>query len=249
MPNELLKIHDLTLTLDGSRILDSLSLDLWEGYVHAIVGPNGAGKSTLAYTIMGLSGYRQALGKILLDEEPIGELPVHERARRGITLGWQEPARFEGLSIRQYVQAGSEALDDEQYRQLLGEVGLNPNRYADRAADRTLSGGERKKVELAALLANKPRLVMLDEPDSGIDVESLARIRDAIGVLKQAGATVLLITHSLEVLSWAEHAFLMCCGKVLDKGSVEKIRGYFENRCIPCPHKNVPELDGSLANG
>jgi Fe-S cluster assembly ATP-binding protein len=238
----ILELKDLTLPAEDRNILDGLRLDLWEGYVHAIVGPNGAGKSTLAYTIMGLADYRRATGEILLDGESIARLGVDERARRGITLGWQEPARFEGLTVKTYIEVSARAggNGNGSIEELLGKVGLSPDRYLNRAVDKTLSGGERKKVELASILARHPRLVILDEPDSGIDVESLARIRDAIDVLKAAGTTVLLITHSQEVLSWAEHAFLMCCGQILDKGGIDKIGEYFKTRCIPCDHKNLP---------
>lgn len=236
----LLDIKDLRYAPGGTTILDGLSLQLWAGYTHAICGPNGAGKSTLAYTIMGLSSYREVTGEIVFDGETITDAPIDERARRGITLGWQEPARFEGLAIEQFILAGARGKDVEDIMQ---KAGLSPLRYAGRAVDKTLSGGERKKVELASLLAMQPRLVILDEPDSGIDVDSLKRIRVAIDILKAAGSTVLLITHSDEVLSWAEHAFLMCCGHIVDKGRVDSIQPYFENRCIPCDHKNRPNLD------
>jgi Fe-S cluster assembly ATP-binding protein len=238
----LLGIRDLRYAPGGTMILDGLSLDLWQGYTHAICGPNGAGKSTLAYTIMGLGAYRDVAGEIEFDGESIVDAPIDERARRGITLGWQEPARFEGLSVEQFILAGARRRDVD-LDDIMDKAGLSPLRYRGRAVDKTLSGGERKKVELASLLAMQPRLVILDEPDSGIDVDSLKRIRDAIDILKAAGSTVLLITHSDEVLSWAEHAFLMCCGKIVDKGVVDRIQPYFENRCIPCSHKNRPNLD------
>lgn len=244
----LLDVRDLSLSIDGTRILDNLSFELWEGYVHAIVGPNGAGKSTLAYAIMGLEGYRDVEGEMLFDGEPLRDLAVDQRARKGITLGWQEPARFEGLPVSTFVRTAARDKTDQAVAETLQRVGLAPARYMGRAVDKTLSGGERKKVELASILAMRPRLVLLDEPDSGIDVESLRRIREAIVLLKQAGSTVLLITHSMEVLSWAEHAFLMCCGRILDKGAVEKISAYFANRCIPCDHKNRPEWEKFLAD-
>ena len=242
----LLEIKSLTLAMNGSPILDGMDLDLWEGYVHAIVGPNGAGKSTLAFTIMGIAGYDDWTGDVIFDGHSLRDRPVDDRARLGITLGWQEPARFEGLSLKQFVRVAARDKDDESVAGLLRQVGLSPQRYMDRAVDKTLSGGERKKVELASILAMKPRLVMLDEPDSGIDVESLRRIKDAIDLLKAAGSTVLLITHSMEVLSWSEHAFLMCCGRIVDKGDADRIAGYFRNHCIPCDHKNRPGLDKEL---
>ncbi|MBS3734640.1 MAG: ABC transporter ATP-binding protein [Phycisphaerae bacterium] len=238
----LLDVDNLSLSLDGSAILNGLSFDLWEGYVHAIVGPNGAGKSTLAFALMGLDGYRHIDGDIRLDGESIRGLSVDERARRGMTLGWQEPARFEGLPLRRFIACGADGADDETITEAMQQVGLDPARYLGRAVDTTLSGGERKKVELASILAMRPRLVLLDEPDSGIDVDSLHRIHDAIGLLRDAGTTVVLITHSMEVLGWAQHAFLICCGNIVDKGPSDEIVRYFRNKCIPCDHKNAPTL-------
>ncbi len=238
----LLEIKNVTLFLNGKKILDGLSLDVWEGHVHAVVGPNGAGKSTLASTIMGLSGYRDVQGEIIYDGESILDLDLDERGRSGITLAWQEPARFEGLTVKTYLQASSHGQDNEVLEKVLEQVGLKPADYLNRAVDKTLSGGERKKIELASILAMKPRLAILDEPDSGIDVESLERIFEAVKVLKAEGTTVLLITHSMAVLEQAEHAFLICCGKLVEKGSVDKISRYFGEKCIPCEHKNEPDM-------
>jgi Fe-S cluster assembly ATP-binding protein len=241
----ILEVQNLNLTLGGKGILNNLSIDFWEGHVHAIVGPNGAGKSTLAFTIMGLSGYRDFTGKILFHGEDISSLDIDERARRGIGLGWQEPARFEGLSIRDFLSASARVKSEDSIASALEKVALDPDQYLSRAVDKTLSGGERKRVELASLLAMQPEVVLLDEPDSGIDIEALNRIFQAIELLKSSGSTVILITHSLAVLKRAEHAFLMCHGDIIDKGSVDRINGYFENKCIPCEHKNMP-IEGEL---
>jgi Fe-S cluster assembly ATP-binding protein len=237
----ILEAHNLELEKDGKKILDGLTLDFWEGHIHALIGPNGAGKSTLAHTIMGLHGYTDGNGDIRFEGESINDLSVDERARRGITLAWQEPARFEGLKVEKFIRAGARDGGPGLVDEVLDRVGLEPARYRDRALDKTLSGGERKRLELASILAMQPKFVLMDEPDSGIDVEALERIFDAIRMLKQEGATVLLITHSMTVLRQAEHAFLICCGRLIDKGSVDKIGSYFENKCIPCDHPNRPE--------
>jgi len=236
-----LEIKNLSLTLNGKRILDNVNIDFWGGHVHAIVGPNGAGKSTLASAIMGLEGYRDIEGEILLDGKSIKNLGIDERARRGITLAWQEPARYEGLTVKNFLRAPAKDKSDGSIRSVLSMVDLDPDEYLKRAVDKTLSGGERKKIELASILATRPKVVMLDEPDSGIDVASLERIFDAIKLLKSQDSTVILITHSLAVLKQAEHAFLMCAGKIMEKGRAEKLSRYFKDKCIPCDHKNVPE--------
>lgn len=236
----ILEVHDLHLQFNGKAILNNLSIDFWDGHIHAVVGPNGAGKSSLAAAIMGLAGYRGVKGSILFDGEQINELSVDQRAKRGITLAWQEPARFEGLTVAAFIKAAAKDKSDENIKEVLREVGIEPADYMKRAVDKTLSGGERKKIELASILAMQPKVAILDEPDSGIDIESITRIFDTVKVLKEGGTTVIMITHSLAVLEQAEHAFLMCDGKIVDKGTVQKIRRYFEDKCLTCDHKNLP---------
>jgi Fe-S cluster assembly ATP-binding protein len=239
----ILELRNVSLELGGKPVLNDLSVDFWEGHVHALIGPNGAGKSTLAGTIMGLPDYTHHSGDILLDGESLVGVPVDERARRGITLAWQEPARFEGLRMDRFIAAGARDKSRDNVRNMLSRVGLDPERYLMRKVDKTLSGGERKRVELASILAMEPRLVLMDEPDSGIDVEALSRIFEALADFKAMGTTVIMITHSMAVLEHAEHAFLLCNGHIMDKGSVDKISGYFSHNCIPCGHENVPTLD------
>ncbi|MBN2309685.1 MAG: ABC transporter ATP-binding protein [Candidatus Hydrogenedentes bacterium] len=237
----ILELENVTLELGGKRVLDNLSMDFWENHIHALCGPNGAGKSTLASTVMGLAGYTDFEGDIRFEGESLKGLPVAERARRGITLAWQEPARFEGLRVDRFVGAGARDRSRARLASALDSVGLDPDAYLDRAVDRTLSGGERKRIELASILAMEPKVVLMDEPDSGIDVEALEQIFRALQELKDRGATVVMITHSPVVLKHAEHAFLMCCGRLIEKGSAEKIDRYFEDKCITCPHVNEPE--------
>jgi len=239
----ILKIENLSLTLNGKKILNGLSIDFTEGNVHAIVGPNGAGKSTLASIIMGLDGYRDFEGDILLKGHSVKTDRVDARGKKGITLAWQEPARYEGLTVRDFLKAASTDKSEKAFVNALSLVGLSPEQYLSRAVDKTLSGGERKKIELASILVMNPAVVLLDEPDSGIDVESLTKIFNAIQILKKKGTTVILITHSLTVLNKAEYAYLMCCGEIIDSGPIKKIRPYFENRCMICPHKNEPGDD------
>jgi Fe-S cluster assembly ATP-binding protein len=237
----ILSMRDVTLRRDGREILQNLSIDFWDGHVHALIGPNGAGKSTMAHCIMGLQGYTDFDGDILFRGESLKGLPVHERARRGITMAWQEPARFEGLSVDTFIRAGAVNKGLSEARLMLEEVGLPAGQYLSRAVDNTLSGGERKRIELAAILAMRPSFMLMDEPDSGVDVDALEHIFEALKMLRRRGATVVMITHSLTVLQHADHAFLMCSGRIVDKGSVSKIAGYFERKCVPCDHQNPSE--------
>ncbi len=241
MTMSILELKNLSLAFNGKKIVDNLSLDFWKGHIHAVVGPNGAGKSSLAYTIMGLSGYRERTrGEIIFQGEKINELDIYQRARRGITLAWQEPARFEGLSVEKFLRASAREKSDQALRRALQDVSIDPDLYLQRSVDKTLSGGERKKIELASLLLMRPKLVMLDEPDSGIDVASLENIFEALQRFRKSGATVILITHSPTVLKHAEHAFLICCGRLIDKGETDRINRYFAEECIPCDHQNLP---------
>ena len=235
-----LELRKVTLELGGRKILNKVSLDFREGRIHALVGPNGAGKSTLASTIVGLAGYRDFDGDVLFGGVSLKGLTVDERARLGITLAWQEPARFEGLRVRRFIAAGARDTGRDRVASALEQVGLEPGAYLNRAVDKTLSGGERKRIELASILAMEPKVVLMDEPDSGIDVEALERIFSAAKTLQANGATVIQITHSRAVLKQSEHAFLMCNGQIIDKGHVDRIAQYFENRCLPCDHINAP---------
>jgi Fe-S cluster assembly ATP-binding protein len=244
----ILEIRNLSLEMGGSRILRNISLDLWEGHTHAIVGTNGAGKTTLVHTIMGLAGYENITGDILFQGESIINRELDERARLGITLAWQEPARFEGLKVKDYILASAKEKSMATVKEVLETVGLSPKDHMYRAVDRTLSGGERKKLELASILAMKPKLAFLDEPDSGIDLESIQKIFQVVKILREEGTTVVFITHSLPVLDQADHAFLLCHGQLVDKGVTGKIRSYFENECIPCEVHDPETKEGELVN-
>jgi Fe-S cluster assembly ATP-binding protein len=239
----ILEVRNVGLTIGGKEILKDISMDFQKERIYAIVGPNGAGKSTIAFTVMGLEGYTDITGDILFEGESIAGSPVDERARKGITLSWQEPARYEGLTVEKFIRASATEKNAETIREALENVGLNPAEYLKRAVDKTLSGGERKKIEIASILVMEPTVVLLDEPDSGIDIESIEKIFGIIKVLKENGTTVILITHSMAVLEQAEYAFLMCNGGILDMGDAGRICRYFERKCISCDHKNVPDLE------
>jgi Fe-S cluster assembly ATP-binding protein len=249
---QIVEIKNLSLTIDGHPILKDVSFEIWKGHIHALVGTNGAGKSTLASAIMGLEGYRDISGDIFFYGERINDLSIDERARKGISFGWQEPARYEGVSIYDFVAAGiplkKQDMKEHIVRDALVQMGLQPDEYLYRSVDQTLSGGERKKVELASIIAMDPPFIMLDEPDSGIDVGTLEKMSEVIKRLKKKGTTILLITHSLAVLRQADHAFLMCDGRIIEKAAASKIIYYFENNCIPCNHKNIPTREGSNDN-
>jgi Fe-S cluster assembly ATP-binding protein len=228
----LLDVRNITVEIAGNRILDGLDLSIGAQEIHAVLGANGSGKSTLAYLIMGCEGYVPTRGKIFFAGQDLTALKVHERARLGITLGWQEPARFEGLSVSQYLSVGHSTRDPSPY---LEEVGLAPDRYLDRWVDKTLSGGERHRIELASVLSLHPKLAVLDEPDAGIDMLSLQQIIRVIRRLKEQGGSVLLITHREDVASVADRASLICGGRIVTTGDPEMVSEHFRARtCVRC---------------
>jgi len=238
----MLQLVDIELVLGGRKILHDVDLELDEGEVHSILGMNGTGKSTLASVIMGLSGYAPTAGRVLFYEEDITALSVSERAQRGITLAWQEPARFEGLTVAEYLETGRQVARNSPLtpQECLRKVGLHPQRYLNRAADTTLSGGERRRIELAAVLAMSPKLAILDEPDSGIDPPSIDNIVDVIRTLSRRGTAVLLITHHGEVAAVADRASALCGGTILKTGDPLTITRFFRNHCQECLHINEP---------
>lgn len=236
----LLELKNVSLEKDGKFLLKNINMEIWAGYIHAIVGPNGAGKSTLAHTIMGLTDYRKITGDIIFEGKSIKDFSIDERARLGLTLVFQEPARFEGVKVSDFILAGAKEKTEKALENALNKVGLDPQRYKDRAVDKTLSGGERKRIELASVYAMNPRIVMMDEPDSGVDVDSLKYIFDIIKEIKNRGATVILVTHSPIVLKQADHAFLICGGQIVDKGQMDRMFDYFSGKCKPCDHIGKP---------
>ncbi len=231
--NPLLTVENVHVQRPGAEVLRGVNLTVYPAEVHVLLGLNGSGKSSLAYTLMGCAGYRPTQGRILFDGEDITDLPVSERARRGITLAWQEPARFEGLRTGDYIALGMKEPTLARVEEALRAVALAPAAYLGRPVDPTLSGGERKRIELAAVYAMRPRLAILDEPDSGIDVLGVEEITGLIRQMAAGGTAVLLITHRDEMADAADRASLMCGGVVVKTGSPDEVRAYFARRCRP----------------
>ncbi|MFX1574405.1 MAG: ATP-binding cassette domain-containing protein [Promethearchaeota archaeon] len=215
----ILEIKDLTIpTLDQKCvIINKISFGVREGTIHAVIGPNGSGKSTLAYTIMGLENYKPSEGKIYFDGIDITDLSITERAKLGITLAWQEPARIDGLSVYKYIALGIKDKTNlnEKITESLKIVNLEPERYLNRVIDELLSGGERKRVELAATIAMRPRLIILDEPDSGLDFIVIEDFMNIFEKIKKLNMTILLITHREDIGMVADYGTLLWRGDSL----------------------------------
>ncbi|OGW39456.1 MAG: ABC transporter ATP-binding protein [Nitrospirae bacterium GWD2_57_9] len=216
----------------SAPILAGLSLALEAGEVHALLGTNGTGKSTLACLIMGCEGYRPCSGEIRFEGALITDLSIHQRARLGITMAWQEPVRFEGIAVRDYLSLGRAPLDPAPFLEM---VGLTPALYLGRMVDKNLSGGERKRIELAAILALDPRLAVLDEPDSGIDMLSIQDVINVINAFRKNGTAVLLVTHREEIAVIADRASQICNGKIICSGYPRNVAAHYKERnCLIC---------------
>jgi Fe-S cluster assembly ATP-binding protein len=231
--NDLLRVEDVWIDRPGAEVLRGVNLAVGRAEVHALLGLNGSGKTSLALTLMGAEGYQPRQGRIVFDGQDITGLSVSERARLGITLAWQEPARFEGLPTADYLALGMERPSRERIEEALSAVALAPLAYLGRPVNHTLSGGERKRIELAAVYAMQPRLAILDEPDSGVDVLCLGDIMALLRRMANEGTAVLLITHRDEMAEVADVASLICGGAVVNTGPPAEVQKYFAQRCRP----------------
>ena len=229
----LLQVDDVWVERPGAEVLRGVNLAVRRGEVHTLLGLNGSGKTSLALTLMGASGYTPERGRILFDGQDITDLSVTERARLGLTLAWQEPARFEGLATADYLALGMQEPSRERIEDALAAVALSPAAYMGRAVDAALSGGERKRIELAAVYAMRPRLAILDEPDSGIDVLGIGEITALLKRMSEGNTAVLLITHRDALAEVADTASLMCGGAIVSSGTPAEVREYFAQRCRP----------------
>jgi len=222
----LLEIHQLHVVVGEKEILKGVDLRIDEGEVHILFGPNGSGKSTLLKTIMGLPKYKVTLGDISFRSKSIKELPPDERARLGIALAFQNPpalpVKLRDIAVRVARKFRSDI-------KLLDELSLNG--LMPRPLHKGFSGGETKRAELALSLLQKPRLLMLDEPDSGVDVDSLKLVARAVNSLIDSGVSVLLVTHTghiTRLLSKVSLAHVIVDGVIVYDGDVEEILSSLE---------------------
>ena len=225
----MLTLKNFSVIREEKRIVKNVNLNVDEGEIHIILGANGSGKSTLAQGIMGIF---KTEGEIILENRNISSLPIHERARLGITLAFQEPARFQGLTVRDYLLLSSKSKKIGEVEEVMKRIGL-PRTILFQEMNESLSGGERKRIELASVLLMKPKIAILDEPDSGIDMLSFKKISRVIGEMNDDGTTVILITHNEDMIEIGNRASLMCRGRIVKTGKKEEIRDLFKS--TPCP--------------
>jgi Fe-S cluster assembly ATP-binding protein len=210
----LLQVKDLVAKLRDEEkvILKGVNLEIGAGEVHAIMGPNGSGKSTLANVIMGNPKYEVISGDILFEGESILDLRTDERAQKGIMMTFQNPYEIEGVKLDQLLLIAYRKLHgedktffqlDKEMKALLNEVGL-PSEFLERFVNLGFSGGERKKGEILQARFLKPKLLILDEIDSGLDVDALRIVAEQINKLKEEGTSLLIITHYARILNYLD---------------------------------------------
>ena len=205
-------------------ILNDVSLTISDNRFVVITGPNGGGKTTLAKAIMGL--VTPTGGQILWNGEDITALNITQRARKGISYGFQQPPRFKGLKVRDLLElaSGREGLSHEEECQYLTRVGLCANDYIDREVDASLSGGEVKRIEIATILARKAGLMIFDEPEAGIDLWSFARLTETFQQLHDAkDATLVVISHQERIINLADEIVMVSGGQITQYGPKEEI--------------------------
>ncbi len=218
----MIEVKNLSLIKENKKILDNVSFKT-DKKIFAVIGANGAGKTSLSYCLMGVE---KCKGSVIINGKEINNLKIYERARLGLTLAWQIPASFEGLSVKEYLDASCRCVglqyDEREKRinEVLELTGLNKE-YLNRKLSK-LSGGERKRVELASVSLTEPKVVILDEPDSGIDMISFDKILNFIKYLSRK-AQIILVTHSEKVSQMADEAMLLVKGKVIKKGPTKEI--------------------------
>ena len=205
-------------------ILNDVSLTIADHKFVVVTGPNGGGKTTLAKAIMGL--VKPTSGSILWNGEDITGLSITDRARKGISYGFQHPPRFKGLRVRDLLElaSGRQDLSHEEECQYLTRVGLCANDYIDREVDASLSGGEVKRIEIATILARNSQLMIFDEPEAGIDLWSFARLTETFEQIHEAGtATMIIISHQERIISLADEVIVVGDGELRHRGTPEEI--------------------------
>ena len=209
---------------ETKRIIDDLSLTIGDDRFTVITGPNGGGKSTLAKLIMGIE--KPTSGQIIFNGEDVTELSITERAQRGIGYGFQQPARFKGMKVKKLLElAAGRKLPMLACNEYLAKVGLCSAAYLTRAVDKSLSGGEVKRIVIATILARDPKLAIYDEPEAGIDLWSFDRLTETFRDIHAArdGRSIVIISHQERIIQLADEVILINAGKIAETGTPEQL--------------------------
>jgi Fe-S cluster assembly ATP-binding protein len=201
----ILEVENLSVEVEGKRIIDGVDIALEEGETYVLFGPNGSGKTSLVNTIMGLPEYRVVSGKIVFDGVDVTRKPINERAKLGMRLGFQLPPEIRGVKLRDILKVCARVGPKEGLRgehlDLVEKLRLTE--FLDRDINMGFSGGERKRAEMLQMILMRPKLMLLDEPDSGVDAESLKLLGELVqDYLSESKASALIITHQGQILEY-----------------------------------------------
>ena len=236
----LLEVKNLYVSVGEKEILHGVNLSVAADETHVLMGPNGTGKSTLGYAITGNPTYEVTKGEILFDSENITDMPVNERAKKGIFLSFQNPLEVPGVTLRAFIRSALEQKTGSRlrlwdYKQNLSETMKlldMEESYADRDLNVGFSGGEKKKAEILQMLMLEPKLAILDETDSGLDVDAVRTVSNGVKLFRErVHGSLLIITHStriLEALS-VDAAHVMENGVMVREGGAELVEEINEN--------------------
>ena len=232
-----LEIKNLHVNIDGKEILKGLDLTIEQGKIHAIMGPNGTGKSTLAYTLMGHPSYTVTEGEVHFKGQNILELEPDERSRLGIFLAFQYPVAIPGVTVanflrtainarRRAVNAEDKGMPIPEFRKLLKEkmdLLRMDHSFAGRYLNEGFSGGEKKRAEILQLAALKPEIAILDETDSGLDIDALRIVADGVNALMNNDMGILVITHYQRLLNYIkpDYVHVMLDGRIVESGGAD----------------------------
>jgi Fe-S cluster assembly ATP-binding protein len=226
-----LEIKGLTVEVEGKQILTGLDLTVAKGETHALMGPNGSGKSTLAYAVMGHPAYTITGGSVLLKGTDITEMAPEERARAGLFLAMQYPTEIPGVSLTNFLRTAVNATRDEdlpvrqfmvQLREEMKALEMD-EKFLQRSVNEGFSGGEKKRFEILQLAMLKPEIAVLDETDSGLDVDALRIVAGGVNKMRGPDLGVLIITHYTRILSYItpDHVHVMLDGRIVQSGGPE----------------------------
>jgi Fe-S cluster assembly ATP-binding protein len=256
----MLSIKNLHISVDGKEVVHGLTLELGEGEVHAIMGPNGSGKSTLVNTLMGSPRYNVTGGSVTFRGEDLLAMEPYERAQAGLFLAFQYPKEIAGVTLRSFLFAASKAqmtardptrktLSPIKFKQLLEskmkELSMDPA-FAERFVNQGFSGGEKKKAEVLQMSILEPHLSLLDETDSGLDIDALKIVAEGVNRMRSPHFSALVVTHYARLLEYLtpDRVHVMVAGKIVESSGPELARqleqeGY---RKYGISEQDVPQL-------